>query len=40
MCMSVLPMCMYVLCVPGAQKRTLDPLELELADGCKPLCGC
>lgn len=38
--MGVLPVCMYVWYVPGAQKRTLDPLKRELTDGCKLLCGC
>lgn len=32
MCLSVLPVCMYVTCVhwSGGQKSVLDPLELKL----------
>lgn len=43
--MSVLPVCVcvhhaYAWKSLGSQKRTLNPLEMELVYLLKPLCGC
>lgn len=43
MCLSV--GCTYVCApciwlVPRGQQRTLDALEVELADSCELICGC
>lgn len=43
MLMSVLLVCLYTMCVPGAcryQKKTSDPLGWSCIEGCELPCAC